>query len=235
MKAPILSNYISFGESLTCFAMDFSEQGNAIPIINDLHNKGFDYALSKTHGATNSKCVISLVLYHNYLSVIIESGVCLIAKYFDTFGEWRREDMSPKDIHLYAHELFNNNGFFFKALEDGSQRKCEVFVENVDFDELLKRKAERLISKKPYVIYRPNDQLKKLDKITTYLKGHSVAFSTRKEFYTNVLQEALPDDFKKYDEKNKYSFIRSVSFKRYWDLFKPDDCIDVEEDDEAEN
>lgn len=229
MKAKILNHYISFSESLTAFAMAFSEQGAAISIVTDLRNKGFDYALSKTHGGHHSKCTSSLTLYYNYLAVIIEINVPIVSKHLSAFGEWVQQDMPHKDIYHYSHEIFNSSGFFFKELDDGTRCRCEVFVDSIDFEEILKRKSERLLSKKPFMIYRPNEYLQKIEKIKAYLKGHAVVFTTRKQFYENVLHQAFPKDFEKYNEQNKYALIRSVSFKKYWEIFKPDDYIDGEE------
>ena len=216
----IIKNHITFSQSLVSFALSFYEKAQALETIRVIENQGFSKYLNKAYGEEEQKHGLELIrFYSNYVTLLMESDTMIYQRFLTNGAQLIYEVMLAKDFYHNAEKIIDNNGFLFKELREGGIVRTEVFVENIDFEKKLKEKSDTLKEKKSCVVYIENHELQKLKKLEDCLKSSNFSFSTRKEFYVNVLRRVLPNDFKEYKEEEQDTLLNSRLFRRYWDLF----------------
>ena len=231
MKVKMPHNYIPFAQSLSNFSISLLGRDKGAAVFNEIRCHGFAFIYKRHYPLEHQKLAsLAVHLYYAYFCILVSSQVNIKRAYFNELGEWVYENMDYVSVHEHAENIFKHSGGFSQK-KDGEQEKFYDFlVEDVDFEKLLKNRAQETLEGKPPSIYKDSMGYKNLERIRSFLKENLVSFETREQFYQRVLEKVLPEEFASYKKHDKEKPFKSSKFIGYWEFFKPEEFYDVEED-----
>ena len=158
--------------------------------------------------------------FYAYFSTILSQDISIKKQFFNEYGESEYLSINHQLLKEKLDQIGMNLGEFTYCNDNQEEQSYWLCVEDVDFKPLL----EGTPTQDAANLLIPNDFMKNIDKIKTFLKEKNVAVNERKDFYFNVLRPVLGEDFEQDKEVN--SILKSHKFRLYWDIFKPHTVIE---------